>query len=41
MSSTRTSGFFMHGDYAPAPFQTEVRVCGFTQKRNMSINTIV
>lgn len=41
MSSTRAPGFFMREDYAPAPKQTEERVCGFTQKRNISIHTIV
>lgn len=41
MSSTRASGFFMREDYAPASKQTVVRVCGFTQKRNISIHTIV
>lgn len=32
MSSTRASGFFMREDYAPAPKQTVVRVCGFDRK---------
>lgn len=41
MSSTRASGFFMRVDYVTAPKQTVVRVCGFTQKRNISIHTIV
>ena len=39
MSSTRASGFFMREDYAPK--QTEGRVCGFTQRGNISIHTIV
>lgn len=41
MSSTRASGFFMCEDYAPAPWQTEERAGGFTQKINISIHIIV
>lgn len=41
MSSTRASGFFMREDYAPAPVQTEERVCGITRKSTISINTFV
>lgn len=41
MSSTRASGFFMREVYAPAPAQTEERVCGITHKSTISINTIV
>ena len=41
MFSTRASGFFMREDYAPAPYQTVGRMYGFTQKRNISIHTIV
>ena len=41
MSSTRASGFFMREDYAPAPKQTEGRVCGFTQTRTIPIHPIV
>lgn len=41
MSSIRASGFFMGENHAPAPKQTVVRVCGFTQKRNISIHTIL